>query len=79
MAAIVNKHDSQLKCGATIIDQYYALTAAHCVNSPGMFADDIKLLVGEHDYRTSMIAFFFCKTPNFPKSLTSNLVFIGRF
>ncbi|XP_055317480.1 venom serine protease-like [Sitodiplosis mosellana] len=51
MAAIVTKQDGQVQCGATIIDQYYALTAAHCVNSPGKFAEQLELLVGEHDYR----------------------------
>lgn len=54
-AAIVTKRDGRLQCGATIIDQYYALTAAHCVNTPGMYAEEIELLVGEHDYRTRML------------------------
>lgn len=53
MAAIVSKADGQLYCGATIIDENYALTAAHCVNSPGRYAENIVLLVGEHDYRTA--------------------------
>lgn len=51
MAAIVSKANGQLFCGATIIDANYALTAAHCINSPGRYASDIELLVGEHDYR----------------------------
>lgn len=54
MAAIVSKNDGQLYCGATIIDQYYALTAAHCVNAPGRYPDNIELLVGDHDYRNRM-------------------------
>lgn len=51
MAAIVSKSKGQLFCGASIIDANYALTAAHCINSPGRYASDIELLVGEHDYR----------------------------
>lgn len=51
MAAIVSKANGQLFCGASIIDANYALTAAHCINSPGRYASDIELLVGEHDYR----------------------------
>lgn len=62
MAAIVSKTDGRLYCGATIIDEYYALTAAHCVNTNGRYASDIELLVGEHDYRNRMLfisIFFF--------------------
>lgn len=51
MAALVSKANGQLFCGATIIDENYALSAAHCVNAPGRYAADIELLVGEHDYR----------------------------
>lgn len=54
MAALISKRDGKIQCGATIIDQYYALTAAHCINSPGKYADNIELLVGEHDYRNRM-------------------------
>lgn len=57
MAALISKQDGQIKCGATIIDSYYALTAAHCVNSPGMYANNLELLVGEHDYRNRMPKF----------------------
>ena len=56
MAALITKRDGQIQCGAKIIDQYYALTAAHCVNSPGKYADQLELLVGEHDYRNRMCA-----------------------
>lgn len=55
MAAIVKKSGGQVHCGATIIDENYALTAAHCVNSRGSYASDLELLVGEHDYQTCMI------------------------
>lgn len=55
MAAIVSKNGGQLYCGATIIDEMYALTAAHCVNTPGKYESDIELLVGDHDYRNRML------------------------
>lgn len=71
MAALISKRDGQIKCGATIIDQYYALTAAHCVNSPGMFAENLELLVGEHDYRNRM--------PKFTLKLLSSLLFTLTF
>lgn len=51
MAAIVSKKDGEVLCGATIIDANYALTAAHCINTPGKYASDLELLVGEHDYK----------------------------
>lgn len=54
MAAIIKKSSGQVHCGATIIDENYALTAAHCVNSRGSYASDLELLVGEHDYQTCM-------------------------
>lgn len=57
MAAIVSKSNGQLFCGASIIDANYALTAAHCINSPGRYASDIELLVGEHDYRNRELDF----------------------
>lgn len=50
MAGIISKSSKQLLCGATIIDAHYALTAAHCVNVPGRYPNDIELMVGEHDY-----------------------------
>lgn len=54
MAAIVSKSNGRMICGASIIDAKYALTAAHCVNSPGKYATDVELLVGEHDDRIRM-------------------------
>lgn len=56
MAGIVSKSTRQMLCGATIIDSHYALTAAHCVNVPGRYPDDIELLVGEHDYQNGIHA-----------------------
>lgn len=54
MAALISKANREVLCGATIIDANYALTAAHCVNIPNRYADDMYLLVGEHDYTTSI-------------------------
>lgn len=53
MAAVVSRNSGELYCGATIISDYYALTAAHCVNVGGRNASQILLLVGDHDYTTS--------------------------
>lgn len=58
MAAITTKRDNQPFCGATIIDSHYALTAAHCINTAGHYANEIELLVGDHDYRNRMEFFF---------------------
>lgn len=68
MAAIVRKSDGQILCGATIIDERYALTAAHCINTPGKYASDLELLVGEHDYKNRKIDFF----PNYLIQIRSN-------
>ena len=42
-------------CGAAVIDQRYVLCAAHCVSHSGRItkADQIQLLIGAHDRRSS--------------------------
>lgn len=52
MGAIVSRVTRELYCGATVINEYHALTAAHCVNSNNRNASQILLLVGDHDYTT---------------------------
>lgn len=47
MAGLVDKNKRELYCGATIISQSYALTAAHCLIDKQ--PNSIGLLVGEHD------------------------------
>lgn len=58
MAAIVSRASKQLICGATIISDYYAMTAAHCVNVPGRFPEQTALLVGDHDYDSGMLSVY---------------------
>lgn len=48
MAGLVQGGSATVFCGATIVTQWYAVTAAHCLQnrSPNL----VRLLVGEHDY-----------------------------
>lgn len=41
-AVLVHEHDGWI-CGGTILNEYFILTAAHCVNS----STDLQVLVGE--------------------------------
>lgn len=50
MAGLVSKRGTEPYCGATIIDANYAMTAAHCINTAGHHANEIDLLVGDHDF-----------------------------
>lgn len=48
MAGLVQGNRATVFCGATIVTQWYAVTAAHCLlkRSPS----EVRLLVGEHNY-----------------------------
>lgn len=48
-AGLVAQNMRIIFCGATIIDQSYAVTAAHCVTKRDV--NNLALLVGDHDYR----------------------------
>lgn len=49
-AGLVAQNMHIIFCGATIIDQSYAITAAHCVTKKER--NSLALLVGDHNYRT---------------------------
>lgn len=55
MAALIKLSTREVCCGATIIAEYYLLTAAHCVNVDGKYAADLAVLVGDHDYKSSNV------------------------
>lgn len=48
MAGLVQGGSASVFCGATIVTQWYAVTAAHCVQNRS--TNLVRLLVGEHDY-----------------------------
>ncbi|XP_012215627.2 clotting factor G beta subunit-like [Linepithema humile] len=48
MAGIISVSRSQLICGASIINDHYVITAAHCIPH-GFGKDDLKVYVGAHD------------------------------
>lgn len=49
-AGLVTQYLTIIFCGATIIDNSFAITAAHCVIKRDV--NNLALLVGDHDYRT---------------------------
>lgn len=49
MAGLVKGRAASVFCGATIVSQWYAVTAAHCLNN--VQPAEVRLLVGDHDLR----------------------------
>lgn len=55
MAGIVDVRDRGVYCGGTIISNNYVLSSAHCLTNK--VATSLSILVGDHDYTTSMFTF----------------------
>lgn len=60
MAALIDLSNKNLYCGATIIAKRFGLTVAHCVRNK--VAQNIGLLVGDHDISTGNNIFIFTLT-----------------
>lgn len=54
-AGLAHRSREVVFCGATIIAQYFAVTAAHCILNRNL--TEMGLLVGDHDYRSGKVHF----------------------
>lgn len=57
MAGLMDTSDRGVFCGGTIIASNYVVTSAHCLFNRQ--ATSLSILIGDHDYATSMVDHFY--------------------
>lgn len=51
MARLYDRHDREHFCGGSIVNNFWVITAAHCITEKGIGADNLMIRLGDYDTR----------------------------